>query len=902
MALAPGIRLGPYEILSPLGAGGMGEVWRAKDTRLGREVAVKVLPEDFLEGEERRQRFEREARTLASLNHPNIAVLYSFEEIPSSSLSSASRHILVMELLEGESLRALVSRGPLPVRRALEIVEQVAQGLAAAHEKGIVHRDVKPENVFVTKDGHVKVLDFGLARAGAIPAGRDEMESPTVEKLTSGGGVVGTVAYMSPEQARGFAVDHRSDQFSLGVVLYEMLAGRRPFKGASAAETLTAIIREEPEPLSREGAPVPAPVRWIVERCLAKEPGERYDATRDLARELRTLSLHLSEAGSATGSASAAPGTKPPRRRNALVASGIALAAAVLAGAVWLGNATGRPARSRTGPIPQLVRLTWEPGVESYPSISPDGGSFIYEAVPNGHRDIFLRRVRGENPVNLTKDLSADSSTPAFSPDGRSIAFRSERDGGGIFLMGATGESPRRLTDFGYEPSWSPDGKAIAVATIRSSSFGLTGGGSGALWIVDVASGARRKLYDGNAVHPSWSPSGTRIAFHQRPDPASLSGRHALSTIPVSGGAPTVVLELPTSLSSIPSWTRGWIWFLSSAAGVFNIWRVRVDEATGERAAEAEQVLNGTGSTWPSATADGRKLLFTVGDRTITIVRYDFDSARGSLNPEPHPVLSGPRDFRLQAVSPDGEWLATLLIEDDGRQDILLARVRTGETRRVTDDPLREDLFEWAPDGSKLYFAVAPEGTVEVWSIRPDGSGREREVASEGKQDVTGPVASPDGRSLLVHVGKELGPHMVDLGVPLAQRKLVPLPPLPTGKRFAASQWSPDGRWIAGYSSSPADGRRPPLYLFDTEKRTFEELVDLKSTTWCAWLPDSRRLLLMGGEKLEVLDRVTHALTPAGSLGADVRRVRLSPDGRSLFGMRWAVESDIWMLDYGSAP
>ena len=806
-----------------------------------------------------------------------------------------------MEFLEGETLRALVSRGPLPVRRALEIAEQVAQGLAAAHEKGIVHRDVKPENVFLTKDGHAKLLDFGLARSGLVPAGRDETQSPTVEKLTSEGAVVGTVAYMSPEQARGLPVDHRSDQFSLGIVLYEMLAGHRPFKGASVAETLTAIIREEPEPISNEGPPIPAPVRWIVERCLAKDPAGRYDTTGDLARELRTLSLHMSEAGIASGSASAAHGTKPPRHRTA-IASGIAVMAAALAVGYWLGHADVRGARSRAGPVPQLARLTWEPGLKAGPSISPDGSSFVYQAGPDGNRHILLRRIRGENPVDLTKDFPGDNYTPAFSPDGRSIAFRSEREGGGIFVMGATGESPRRLTDFGFEPAWSPDGRAIAVATRRFAGGGVQGGGSSALWIVDVATGAKRRLYDGNAMHPTFSPSGVRIAFHQMPRSAGLSGRLALSTIPVSGGAPTIVLELPTTLASIPAWTRAGIWFVSSAGGRPNIWRVRVDEATGKRIAEAEQVMNGTGSTQPSATADGRRLLFMVATRTITINRYDFDTARGRLAPQPHPVLTGPRDFRLQAVSPGGEWLATLLLEDGGRQDILLVQVRTGETRRLTDDSLRKDFLEWAPDGSKLYFGVAPEGTNEVWSIRPDGSGREREIASEGERNLTGSFASPDGRSLLVDVGREMQPHIVDLGVPLAQRKLVPLPPLPTGKQFSAEGFSPDGRWLAGCSYSPADGRRPPLYLFDMEQKTFEELIDLKSTPWCAWLPGSRRLLLRNGEKFEVLDRVTRALTPAGSLGADVVRVVLSPDGRSLFGVKWVAEADIWMLDYGTAP
>ena len=293
MTLAPATRLGPYEIVAPLGSGGMGEVYRARDTKLGREVALKVLPGDFLESEEGRARFEREARALAALSHPNIAAIYSFEE-------NSGRHLLVMELLEVDTLRQALAKGPLPLRKALDVGLQVAEGLAAAHGKGIVHRDVKPENVFLTKDGHAKLLDFGLARHDVARHDPADTRSPTLAAVSEKGVVVGTVAYMSPEQARGETVDFRSDQFSLGVVLYEMLTGKRPFGGASAAETLAAIIRDEPEPVTKLDPKLPALLGWIVQRCLSKDPAERYASTIDLAKELQSLRLHLSEAVSAT--------------------------------------------------------------------------------------------------------------------------------------------------------------------------------------------------------------------------------------------------------------------------------------------------------------------------------------------------------------------------------------------------------------------------------------------------------------------------------------------------------------------------------------------------------------------------------------------------------------------------
>ena len=304
MPLAAGTRLGPYEILSPLGAGGMGEVYRARDSRLGRDVAVKVLPDHLAADPKALARFETEAKAVAALSHPNILALYDVGE------TNGVRYA-VTELLEGETLRALVTGGPVPLWRALEIARHVADALAAAHEKGIVHRDVKPENVFLTKDGHVKLLDFGLARLQAVPSGALDTRSPTVPVLTESGSILGTVAYMPPEQARGQAVDHRTDQFSLGVTLYEMLSGKRPFRGEDAASLVSAILRDEPEPLATAAPSAPVGVRLVVERCLAKDPRERYASTRDLARDLAAWREHASGTPVSGGPPSEVPVSAP---------------------------------------------------------------------------------------------------------------------------------------------------------------------------------------------------------------------------------------------------------------------------------------------------------------------------------------------------------------------------------------------------------------------------------------------------------------------------------------------------------------------------------------------------------------------------------------------------------------
>src|SRR5262252_845015 len=314
MSVKAGSRLGPYEVLSPLGAGGMGEVYRARDTRLGREVAIKVLPAGLAADPERLKRFEREARSASSLDHPNIITIYDIG-------SDGGVSYIAMELVKGEPLRSELVEGALPVKRLLQIGAQIAEGLAKAHAVGIVHRDLKPENVMVTEDDHVKILDFGLAKLTQPDSnGGQTTMAPTVSGATQDGVIVGTVGYMSPEQATGGAIDYRSDQFSLGSMLYEMATGRRAFQRGSAPQTMTAIIQEEPEPIASLNPRVPPPLRWIVERCLSKQPRGRYVSTEDLAREISTVRDHLSEATSGSGLVERPRPARPPWRIPAVIA------------------------------------------------------------------------------------------------------------------------------------------------------------------------------------------------------------------------------------------------------------------------------------------------------------------------------------------------------------------------------------------------------------------------------------------------------------------------------------------------------------------------------------------------------------------------------------------------------
>src|SRR6266545_4616652 len=342
MSLSAGTRLGPYEVLAPLGAGGMGEVYRARDTRLGREVAVKVLPAEISLDPQRRQRFEQEARSASALNHPNIVTVYD--------IGSADGMIYIaMEVVEGRTLRDLIVEQSVSVRKLLEIGAQVADGLAKAHAAGIVHRDLKPENLMISKDGFIKILDFGLAKL-VEPGSADLSVMPTaVAPPTEPGTVMGTAGYMSPEQAGGQPLDFRSDQFSLGAILYEMVTGARAFQRKTGAETLVAIMREEPEPIGQVNPKTPGPVRWIIERCLAKDPEERYASTKDLARDLASVRDHLSEASASGGLAAAEPARLKRRRWLLPAAAALVVGAALALPARGLLQGQGRSDNKRGG-------------------------------------------------------------------------------------------------------------------------------------------------------------------------------------------------------------------------------------------------------------------------------------------------------------------------------------------------------------------------------------------------------------------------------------------------------------------------------------------------------------------------------------------------------------------------
>ncbi|MFZ3264351.1 MAG: protein kinase, partial [Terriglobales bacterium] len=472
MALLAGTKLGPYEIQLPLGAGGMGEVYRARDARLGRDVALKILHSEVAGDPDRRARFEREARTVAALNHPNIVALYEVG-------NAEGVEYTISELVDGESLRARMLQSGMRVREAVELATQIAEGIAAAHASGIVHRDLKPENVMVTRDGRVKILDFGLART--MPAAADSgfskgsnaetMAQATLDYRTVPGMIMGTAAYMSPEQARGLEADYRSDQFSFGLVVYEMLSGKHGFAKGSAVETMAAIVRDEPEPLDKR---VPAPLKWVVERCLEKDPARRYDSSRDLYQQLRTLRDHFSEAftsGAADGlSLEAAPAREEAKQKGFNLAwAGVAALAALLAGAcAWWAHPAGvRLSDYKYTPFAMNA---------SYPLWSPDGKMAAYSGTMGDDQQLFLRTLDSPTPRELTQ--AAGSTQPlGWSPDSSHILYLqtgTKGDAARIFSIATVGGEPDLLwtlppgiwvqdVEGANTLALSPDGKAGVV-------------------------------------------------------------------------------------------------------------------------------------------------------------------------------------------------------------------------------------------------------------------------------------------------------------------------------------------------------------------------------------------------------------------------------------------------------
>ncbi|HEV8609731.1 MAG TPA: protein kinase [Thermoanaerobaculia bacterium] len=872
MTLLPGTRLGTYEVIGPLGAGGMGEVYRARDTKLDRDVAIKVLPERLAADSAALARFEREAKTVAALSHPNLLGIYDFGQQDGVTYA-------VTELLSGETLRDKLAAGPIPRRKAIEYALQIARGLGAAHEHGVAHRDLKPENVFVTNDGRVKILDFGLAKPLLPESG---VSGAATFGATEPGTVLGTVGYMSPEQVRGRPADHRSDIFSFGAILYEMLSGQRAFKGDSAVETMNAIlIRDLPEPSGPPEDLLPPLLDRIVRHCLEKNPEERFQSARDVAFDLETVSGTTS---SATRQLIAPVREKP---RWLAPAAGLAIAL-LLAGAFQVGKRAAAGGKATDVPAITFSQQTNQQGVEKFPALSPDGNNLAYVSRETGNDDIYLQRVGGHNPINLTKDSSEDDTQPAFSPDGSAIAFRSGRGGGGIFVMGATGESVRRLSDAGYNPSWSPDGKQIVVAT-EAVDQPLARSGLSELWTIDVATGEKRKLFEGDAVQPSWSPHGDRIAFWAIP---KQTAQRDIWTIAATGGAPVAVTQ-DAALDWNPIWSADGksLYFASDRGGSMNLWRVAIDEKTGKATGALQALTTPSLSTAHlSISRDGKRIAYLALNQLASLEKVPFDPRSGKAA-APAPLLRQSGVLDSPDVSPDGEWVVFYTV--GGQEDLFLVRSDGTGLRKLTDDLHRDRGPSWSPDGKRIaFYSNRDAGKYEICVINPDGSGLTQ--LTRMTDGGLSPWWSPDGKRIAYPTGS--GSNVFDVAAgPARAPEPLPLFAEP-GRWFQVTSWSPDGRSLAGGGVPHAASGGGGVVLYSFESRRYERLVERGEKP--IWLRDGRQLLFLSDpEHVSLLDARTKQARPVYTAprGSEIADYTLSKDDRWICVIRSNDEGDVWL-------
>ena len=810
MPLAAGTKLGPYEILSPLGAGGMGEVYRARDTRLDRAVAIKILPAGFASDPDRLQRFEHEARVLSTLNHPNVLAIHDIG-------SQGEVRYLVSEFLEGQTLRERLDAGPLPLRRVTEYAIEMAKGLAAAHEKGVVHRDLKPDNIFLTKDGRVKILDFGLAKQAITEPGlTGESATMTGASPTTPGTVLGTVGYMSPEQVRGHNVDHRSDIFSFGAILYEMLSGKRAFKGGSKVETMNAILKEEPPELSESGLQVSPGVERVVRHCLEKEPGLRFQSARDLAFDLESLSTPSTSSAAAKVSALT---TVSHWRAPLLWAIPLLLLAA--AGAFWAGRTTMKQS------APVFTRLSFRAGNVVSARFSPDAQTVVYSAAFGSNPvEIFTTRV----DERQSRDLGLKgSSILAVSAKGELAIienakfFFSNAGAGTLARVPLSGGAPRQLSDFVGAADWDPSGTDLAAVRMVDGRLRL-----------DFPLGTMLQETEGWFGEPRVSPDGALIACLNHPIRWDSYGSVAVidrngKTRILTGGFPDI-----RGLAWHPSGKE--IWFSES----HNLWAVTLD-------GHQRLVWSGAGPIrLADISHDGRILLVREnrrrgisglfpGKTTETDLSWQDWSLLTRISPDGKWIFfaeegdgggtrysaymratDGSPAVRLGegspfGLSPDGKWLASIIPGQP--QQLIVLPTGVGETKNVSIPGFDYDIAFWMMDGKRLIVQGREPGKRTRVYIQDVSGGPLQPVGPEGLDM----GSFPDLNGVVARTGDTETLYPFDGSAPQTRKAVLPPLILPQSLQ--------SGRYVIGALENSVPLK---LYRFDTvtgEKQPWKEFV-----------------------------------------------------------------------------
>ena len=839
MTIAAGIRLGPYEILSPLGAGGMGEVYRARDPRLAREVAIKVLPEEFFEGEERRARFEREARLLAALNHPGIAAIYSFEEIPSSS-SSSTRHILVMELVEGEGLDQRISSESLSLEESLLFARQIAEALEAAHEKGIVHRDLKPANVKVTPDGRVKLLDFGLAKifeSEATVSSPSISYSPTLTaRGTAAGVILGTAAYMSPEQARGKPVDKRTDVWAFGCVLYEMLAGKKAFEGETVSDTLAAILRGEPD-WSALPPGTPEKVKEILRKCLRRDAKQRLHDIADARLDLEELGVASAsgtftvEEKPANPSPTAASAERASRERGSRNSLSVLLPWAVAAAFAAAAGALALKARAPEGgvvrakiPAPDGTTFWLEANGPGPAVVSPDGRQIAFTAADSaGKFNLFVRALDAPEARMLSGTESAQY--PFWSPDGRSIGFFSP---GKLKTIDLAGGSPLTLCAAaeGKGGAWSPSGVIVFAPTPNGplARVGEKGGEPVAVTKIDAARG------DNSHRQPRFLPDGKRFLYVARSSASAEEG-FPIVLASLDGGPERVLLRSP----AVPQFASGYLLYLRNATLMAQPFDAASATFRGDAAPLADRVMMPSVQT---AVA-----VFSASRNGVLVMQ----SARGELasrlqwytrDGKPDSFLGDSGEYEEAVLSPDGRLAAvTALDPASATTDVWILDVARGVRTRFTFDPGTDRLPLWSPDGKSIVFSSNRKGHGDLYRKSLEGAGDEEPILVSDV-DKSPSAWTPDGRTIVfTQEGKDGGTEIRTLAVDGSRTQELFLK---SKANMVASPLSPDGKWLP--VSSDESGRWE-VYVSSFPKAGRKWQISAEGGAYAFWSADGKEIL-----------------------------------------------------------
>ena len=851
MSLAAGTRLGPYEIVALLGAGGMGEVYRAKDSRLGREVAVKVLPASFSNNPDRLRRFEQEARAAGVLNHPNVTAVYDIGSIDGSPY-------VVTELLEGETLRNRLAGGALAPRRAIDYALQIAHGLAAAHEKGIVHRDLKPENLFVTKDGRVKILDFGLAKLTQPEKAGPQTSLPTETAGTEPGVVMGTLGYMSPEQVRGRPADARSDIFSFGAILYEMLSGKRAFHRETAADTMSAILREEPEDLSTTNRQVPPVLDRIIRHCLEKDPEARFHSAHDLA-----FQLQFPAAGEVSGIA-AVPSLKR-RMPPALLAMGaiILVLAAALAALLLRRPASASAVRPVRFSVPIPPGTIYAPGpVSRGLSVSPDGTRLVVEAVSNGRRRLFLRALDSEKFTEIEGTLGA--SAHFWSPDSRFIAFFAD---GKVKKVTAAGGPAEELcpASIDWLGTWGRDGTILLsqIPPGEPGIFRVSDRGGEPVRVLGVDPSDPVAL-----LWPEFLPDGRHFLFQ------ALTPNGKSRELRV-GSLDSREVRAITQLASRFEYAEpGYLIYVRDNALFAQPFDAKKAALYGEPTLVAENVHHffGPGHAAFSVSQTG-VIAYQTSETPVRLVWLD---RRGrELG-----VLGQPAVVHFVRISPSGNRIA-VDVEDNrfGTSDLWVYEAASGASTRLTSGQIDEGAPVWTPDGARLVFRVDDKGPPDIAEMVVESPGSERSLlilpGVQQPEDI-----SSDGRRL---VFLQDAASTADIWLASLEGDHQPKPWFRTPFDERNPRFSADGRWIA-YDSDESGTRE--VYVALTDGAGEKKRISPSGGRAPRWSRDGKELFYVAPDDSIVAVPVTSGASMQPGPGASlfrletgIRNFDVSPDG-----------------------